>query len=232
MRVLFSRTGSVGNCTVIESASGQLLCIDAGIPYNKVNKEIGYRLHECRNLLLTHQHADHGAYRSVYSNRGMKVYYPEENAVDSAQKPLYEIDCFRVISFPLVHYNSDVTGCPCYGFLIQDTTSGEKLIYCTDTAYIANRFNALEFYCIEANFWEQAEYLDNLDAIEKIVEIRRVNSHLSVQSAVDFLKKQDLSKCKEIRLLHLSGSMTAQERERIIPYIKSEIKREDINVYI
>ena len=241
MEILFSKTGSKGNCSVLKSSSGKLLCIDCGIQYNKVNKGTGYILHECGSLLITHAHNDRTGFLSDFKKMGMNLYCGEETALKSDLNGFCEclknmkqfgVDGFKVIPLAMKHTNSDGSECECYGFLIQDTSSKEKLLWCTDTQFIEYRFPPLDFYCIEANFWEQEEYLDDLDVIEKTVEMRRVRSHMSVQTATDFLKKQDLSKCKEIRLLHISGSMTKAEQERIIPYIQEQIGRKDINVVL
>lgn len=233
MRVLFSRTGSSGNATVIESYDGRLLCIDAGIRYDVVNRAIGYRLHECKNLLVTHLHADHAKYIDDFKKRGMEVYYQGKNIVsDGTITNLMNKDGFEVIYLYVYHTNSDGSECPCYSFLIKDKSSGEKMLWSTDTPYIQYRFNALDIYAIECNYCEQEDYINELDSIEAIVEKRRFNSHMSLQSCAEFLAKQDLSKCKEIRLLHLSHSLTAEERANIVPFIQSKIGRSDIHIEI
>lgn len=241
MKILYSATSSKGNCSVIESYDGTLLCIDAGLKYKNVNREIGYRLHECSTLLLTHGHGDHISDTSDFLRIGMGLYC-SKGTFDTvrlnkrynkiAHKESFCVTGFKIVPFELKHSNSDGSNCPCFGFLIQDIASKDKMLWCTDTKMIPYAFPPLERYCIEANFLEQESYFDDMSSIEKSVEIRRVQSHMSVETAVDFLKKQDLSKCKEIRLLHLSNSMTGEERERIIPYVRSELGMEDMNVVI
>ena len=56
MRVIFSKTGSDGNCTAIESSSGELLIVDSGIALKQVNRQIGYRALSATGVLLTHSH--------------------------------------------------------------------------------------------------------------------------------------------------------------------------------
>lgn len=235
MRIIHSNTSSNGNCSVIESESGALLTIDAGIRYDVVNRAIGYNLHLCRTLLLSHAHKDHCFFASEYRKRGMIQYAGPETCkkIGGTQLPMQKaisVPGFDVISFPLVHTDSTGEPCECLGFLIRDSTSEEMLLWCTDTAYIPFRFPSLDVYALEANFWEQTDYSDILDSIEKSVEIRRNKSHMSVETMVSFLQKQDLSKCKEIRLLHLSHSMTAEEKSNIIPFIQERIKRSDIKI--
>lgn len=244
MKILYSNTSSKGNCSVLESSGGSLLCIDCGIKYEKVNREIGYRLHECENLLLTHGHDDHSIHLNDFKKRGMIAFCGNETAAKSKLSGIYvglyhkkqyedESDGFRWISLSMVHTNSqDGSDCECFGFLIQDKGSGERCLWATDTMMIPYQFPPLDFYCIEANYWSQDDYLEDLEFIEKSVEMRRVRSHMSVETCASFLAKQDLSKCKEVRLLHLSNSMTKAERESIIPFIREKTRRSDLNVII
>ena len=57
MEVLWSKTGSKGNASVI--SDGQtLIQIDAGITPEVVNREINYRLNDVFGVLVTHLHGD------------------------------------------------------------------------------------------------------------------------------------------------------------------------------
>ena len=56
MRVIYSKTGSDGNCTAIESNSGELLIVDCGIALKQVNRQIGYRALQATGLLISHSH--------------------------------------------------------------------------------------------------------------------------------------------------------------------------------
>lgn len=239
MQTLFSSTSSRGNCTVLKSSDGHLLTIDCGIPYETVNRSIGYQLHECKVLLCTHKHSDHVKFINDFRNRGMIACCDSETAVSSKIVGRYcglhdRIEGwgngFRWIPIALHHTNSDGSECPCFGFLIKDNASGEMLLHCTDTQYIKYRFPPINIINIECNYTEQDSYMEDLEAIERAVEMRRVRSHLSLQSCTSFLAKQDLSKCKEVRLLHISDSMTKSEKDNLIPFIRERTGRHDLNV--
>lgn len=239
MRILFSKTSSQGNATVIESSNGNLLCIDCGLKYSDVNKAIGYRLHECRTLLCTHKHLDHTFDMKEYRKRGMFLYAGKDvvhgGMLDGFYGELhhalqFKASGFEIIPLDMEHADSSGEKCKCFGFLIRDKSNGDKMLFATDTMLIPYTFPPLEFYALECNYVETDSYIDDLEAIERAVEMRRVRSHLSLQSCADFLAKQDLSKCKEIRLLHLSHSLTQAERDSLIPYIKNAVWSDDINV--
>lgn len=247
MNILFSRTSSQGNCSVIESGDGHILIIDAGIKYRIVDKAIGYRLHTADALLITHAHKDHTQYLSEFSNIGINTFSGEETRkklmigpwigcfipVDGSTN--ISTNSFNIKPIEMIHTNSDGTPCECYGFLILDKSTGKKMLWATDTQYIKNKFPPLDFYCIECNFFEKNDYEGELDYIEKSVEQRRVQSHMSFESCVKFLKRQDLSKCKEIYLLHLSTKMDDKERNSVVQKmkraLKKELKERNIQIY-
>lgn len=57
MKVLYSKTGSKGNASVISDGKA-LIQIDAGISPEAVNREINYRLNDVFGVLVSHLHGD------------------------------------------------------------------------------------------------------------------------------------------------------------------------------
>lgn len=221
MKLIFSKTGSDGNCSVIESKNGNLIIIDTGIRYKTVDKAIGYRLHEADGYLLTHNHKDHVLYEKDFIKAGL------ENVSN-----FVSTESFILRKIEMVHTNSDGTPCECYGYLILDKSTGEKMLWATDTQYIKNEFHPLDFYCIECNYFETDEYDGELDYIEKSVEMRRARSHMSCESVCKFLEMQDLSKCKEIYLLHISGSVGEKGKLKMIDKVREVLNKKDCNAEI
>lgn len=236
MKIVYSLTSSKGNCSVIESSDGHLLIIDAGIKYKTVDKEIGYRLHKADALLITHVHKDHTAFLTDFTNCGIDTFLGEKTRSELIRGPYIgffitvnentRIDKpgFVVKPIGMQHTNSNGTPCECFGFFIMDKSTGEKMLWATDTQYIKNKFSPLEYYCIESNYFEKNNYDGEFDYLEKSVEQRRLLSHMSFESAIKFLKMQDLSKCKEIRLLHLSNSLSEEDKKKMKRKLRSEIR--------
>lgn len=243
MKILYTKTGSDGNCSVVQSDNGGLLVIDAGIKFDKVNREVGYQLHRAEACLVTHAHADHFAYVKDFLVAGINTYllpetrlkvpknaserYLQEVVIDNQG---YKTESFVFKPVEMVHTNADGTDCPCVGWLILDRANGEKMLWATDTQFIRNRFPALEYYCIETNFFEVDDYAEDIPYLEHSVEQRRVMSHFSVEAAEEFLRQQDLSKCKAVYLLHISHSMGKAQRKELIKRIKKIVGRK-IKVY-
>lgn len=248
MEIIYTRTSSQGNCSVIESGDGHLVIIDAGIKYRQVDKAIGYRLHKADALLITHVHKDHTAFledfifhriKTFISHKtlsGCNIYSSKDSYWFIDESNRLETDGFIVTAFELIHTHSSGNPCECHGFLILDKSTGEKMLWATDTQFIKNKFPPLDFYCIESNYFETDDYTNEIDYIEKKVEQRRFQSHMSFESAVKFLKMQDLSKCKEIRLLHLSSSLSEDDKKKmkrkLRSKIRSEISGKEVKIYV
>ena len=96
------------------------------------------------------------------------------------------------------------------GFLL--AADGEKLLYATDTFYIRYRFPGLTHILLEVNFAQ--DILDaNVESGLSPAHRRRVmRSHMSLETAKDFLRANDLSKVREIWLCHLSDGNSDEER--------------------
>lgn len=101
---------------------------------------------------------------------------------------VYQIGSFKVLPFDLPH---DV---PNLGFLISHPESG-KIMFATDCATIPHKFNGLSTLMVEVNYEDSIMTSD-----------RAVGRHLSLDTALKFIKKQDLSHVHNIILLHLSAS--------------------------
>ena len=217
MNVIYSKTGSKGNASVITDGN-TFIQIDAGIQPDKVNREINYRLSKVKGVLTSHGHGDHAAYIDRYLKLGIKVYanedvwsktvlsWPTRNAVTIEAGKQFKIGTFIIVPFDVYHINSDGSDCPNLGFLIYSSVTKEKLLWATDCSYIENRFPPLDYICVECNYVDVDDYKSELEYMNGFVEKRRVRSHLSLNRCVDFLKQQDLSRIKEIRLLHLTES--------------------------
>lgn len=59
METLVSVTGSKGNATVISDGE-TMLQIDCGVGYNNVNSLCGYKLYECKDVIVSHGHSING----------------------------------------------------------------------------------------------------------------------------------------------------------------------------
>lgn len=240
MDVIYSKTGSDGNCSILRGKNSQYI-IDCGIGYKKIDKAIGYELFQSDGIFITHHHGDHMAHIKDFNKLGIEIYVNKET---SLKPPLngyanvvllndeqLSVKDFIVKPFSLVHtsHSKDensktvIMPCECTGFLFYEKDTKEKLLWITDTAYVKNVFPPVEYICVECNYIDTVLTEEYLKENNAFVEQRRFGSHMSLNTCINFLKAQDLSKCKQIRLLHLSNSLDSLQKKYIYDTIKLSV---------
>jgi len=185
---------SAGNCYLLQSGT-ETLIIEAGIRLQEVKKALNYDLSNVVGCVCSHVHGDHFKYHRDYAKAGIDIYANEDCLSDYVGHRghimtagcLYRIGEFRVIPFAVPH------NVPTFGFLIQHTECG-KLLFVTDAAYISNKFVGLNNIMVEVN------YEDSI-----LTNDRAIGKHQSLDTAITFLKANDLSHVQNIILLHLSS---------------------------
>ena len=135
-------------------------------------------------------------YMSESTRKNLDLDLIEVNQVTAGDQ--FKIGTFTIKTFPVFH---DV---PNMGFLIKSDLGG-KMVFITDCGYCNNRFDDLEIIAIECNY-DQDRLFENIEAgdINRGRAVRTIQTHLSLENVIIFLKDTDLSKCREIHLLHLS----------------------------
>lgn len=242
MKIVCSKTGSSGNFSIITDGNSYL-AIDAGLKIDKCQQISKYQLHKINGIIITHNHSDHISHLKDFIKMGKVVYAPEDvwhkignlgaykrycKSLSSLRTKGIEIGSFIIKPFKVKHLNSDLTECNNYGYLIYSKVTKEKMLWITDCAYINNTFPPVDYICIECNYVDIENYTEEeLNYISNIsVEKRRFDSHLSLSRCIKFLKKQDLSKIKFIKLLHLSESQ-GNIKQTILDKMQDEFKGVD-----
>ena len=206
-------TGSSGNCYRIDDGKTALL-LEAGLPIKKIKAGCDFDLSGISGCLVTHEHGDHACAMNDVMKAGVNVYATEGTAVaagattyrlhllktagtDSLGNPRYcsfRIGTFLVKPFLVKHDAAEPVG-----YLITSTATGECLLFMTDAYYTEYTFPDLTHIMIEANY--SADPLSNDPRAHRL---RR--SHMSIENCIEMLKANDLSRCAEIWLIHLSSS--------------------------
>ena len=204
-------SGSSGNAYLIGDGHTRLL-LDAGIPFKRIQIGCGFRTSSIDGCLVTHRHGDHAAAVPKLLQRGITVYsnadvaglYLGVQSVDALRE--FRIGTFHVLPFGAEH---DV---PCYGYQVASEETGERLVYITDSAYIRYTFTGLTHLMIEANYAEDI-MLGNVrdDKIPFPLAERVAGTHMSIETLLDLLRSNDMSKVRQIYLLHLSDNNSDAE---------------------
>lgn len=209
MEIKVLASGSDGNCYIVSDGKTKIM-LECGIKYDSIQKALNYNLSDISACLISHAHSDHSLSCDKIFKAGIDLYMGNETAAaiknnkfifnDISDKQQFEVGTFIIIPFENYHLNSDGSGCECFGFLIYSQETDENLLFATDTAFILNRFKNLDYIMIEVNYIDDLIDADGVQEMEK----RRLKSHMSLNTAIDFLKATDLSKVKQIYALHLS----------------------------
>ncbi|MCI9246861.1 MAG: hypothetical protein HFJ30_07095 [Clostridia bacterium] len=96
---------------------------------------------------------------------------------------------------------------------MQNNETKEKLLYATDTYYIKYKFKKLNYLLIECNYISEIakENIQN-NTINKSRYTRLLESHLSLENLINFLKANDLSNTKKIVICHLSDQNSNEQQ--------------------
>jgi phosphoribosyl 1,2-cyclic phosphodiesterase len=134
---------------------------------------------------------------------------PYHNVNVLQPKKVYEIGSFKVQPFELKH---DVQN---FGYLLNHPESG-LFPFITDTHYCPFKFPGMNNILVEANYDDKIIERKLLAGTGNMyVRNRVIMSHLEIDTTIDFLKANDLSKVNNIVLLHLSeGNSNAADFQK------------------
>lgn len=199
-------TGSKGNAYLLENEQEALL-IECGVNILDIKKAVNFNLSKISGCLVTHEHGDHAKSIDEVMKAGIDTYATKGTFSKALknhrmkiipQQGQFQVGNFKVISFPTIH---DVAE-PC-GFLIYHADCGVTL-FLTDTVYSNFTFKGLNNIIVEANY--DTEIIDAKLGDRKFLRDRIYNSHMSLDTCLQFLQANDLSAVNNIVLIHLSDS--------------------------
>lgn len=208
MQLKVVNTGSVGNCYILETEA-QALMIECGVNFNLIKQALDFNIGKVVGVLLTHEHNDHAKSIKEVVNAGLNVYcsYGTSAAVGINShriKPMvkmtdYQIGEFKVRAFDVEHDVKEP-----FGFLIHHNECG-NVLFLTDSFMCRYKFKDLNNIIIEANYCKNIVRRRLLEkGIHEAVRDRVIESHMSIDTCIDLLKANDLSKVNNIVLIHLS----------------------------
>jgi len=209
MELKILSTGSDGNCYQLKSKTGDSILIECGLPFKKIKEGIDFDLVNISGCLLSHEHKDHARCPQELINAGIQVISSFDTA--SALKlnnptcvmagDLFEVGEFKVKAFKVEHDAIEP-----FGFLIYHDEMG-LMVFATDTKSLDYEIAGVNHWLIEANFSETI-MLKNIetDKLNAFLANRVYQNHMSIETTIEVLKKNDLSTCRSITLIHLSAN--------------------------
>lgn len=209
-------SSSRGNCYRVTDGSSPLL-LECGISWKRIQQGLNFKTSELAGCLVSHSHKDHCKAAQDVIKAGIDTYLSHDTAAALGLtghriKEITALQQFRIGTWTILPFETE-HDCPgSLGFLLANT-SGDKLLFITDSYYCKYKFNGLTHIMIEANY--AADILQaNVEsgAVPESMRRRLIQSHFSLANVKEFLKANDLSQVRGIHLLHLSDGNSDSER--------------------
>lgn len=214
MKIKVLASGSTGNSYIItDEVSGVSILLDAGIPVKEIQRGCGFKLSKVAGCLITHCHKDHSKAAKDLMKLGVDVYMSKGTAnecgldghrlhiVAGAGKP-FRVGPFLVKAFDVEHDAPEPLG-----FLVDIPEAQERLLYLTDSYYTKYRFSGLTHIMAECNY-DMDVLMENLRSgvVPSVLAPRILKSHMNLDNLLDMLRVNDLSRLRQVWLIHLSDN--------------------------
>lgn len=188
MKLIISGSSSQGNSYALQSDSGEILLIEAGIPLKEVKRAIGYKTSKVVGCITSHVHGDHAKYIPEYLKAGISVSSNDEVAekypgVDTMSENItFRFGNFGGTPFEVQHDAKN------FGYLIHEPSYG-TIFFATDCYNLHFCIQGCKTYLAECNYSDAI--LDKAVAEGKTPRSQadRVRlSHMSLEHAVSWLQ--------------------------------------------
>ena len=199
-------SSSAGNAYIVSDQDTRIL-LECGGSHKKLQKLSGFALNEFQACLVSHEHKDHSKAVAELISRGMTVYMSQGTAEElnvEAVNLIEHMEQFNVGSLDIVPFTTFHDAAEPLGFLIKSQVDGDVLAFATDTVNLRYQFPGLNILAIEANY--DKNILERCERMPEKVRHRITNSHMEIDTLCDYLRSLDLSRCREVHLLHLSDA--------------------------
>ena len=202
-------TGSSGNLYLVYNEDTRIL-LECGIPKEEIisnlRKKDNLRLSKLNGCIISHCHNDHcksieyvNQYLPVYANSSVFEKH-SFNGFVIAHNSNFEIGSIRIKPIEVKHGKT-----PNLAFIFRDNDN--TIFWGTDFSYVQNLRNfKFDSIYIEINYIEDFIKENFTEGSEDYIKVlRQINTHMGLEIAINYiLKLWDLSRCKEINVIHMS----------------------------
>ena len=211
-------SGSTGNSYALDDGRSVLL-LEAGISGKRIMQGYKELLPRVAGCLISHEHQDHAKGAAELARRGIPLYASAGTfgAIRDIQNPytlhtirareavqIYSQDG-REVLWTVLPWEAQHDAAEPLGFLIQSRTTGEKVLFATDTYYIPYTFQGLNYIFLECNYSRELLQKAIEEGRTAMKQTRRLyQSHFGLHNVLDMLRANDLSQVQRIYLIHIS----------------------------
>jgi len=199
-------SSSKGNLYTIDDGYTKLM-LECGLPWRDIQSKLDFGVSQIAGCLVTHEHLDHARAVPDLMKTGIDCYMSQgtAQALKLSGHRLHIIEAlvqFSIGTWAIKPFSGRHAAAEPLCFLMANQ-SAERLLFATDTAYIANTFEGLTHVMIEANYaMPILKYKTGASLLRQSI----IGDHMSLDTLIRMLRANDLSKVEEIHLLHLSNN--------------------------
>lgn len=221
-------SSSHGNAYIVSDGKTKLL-LECGVSFKKLQQLTKFNLSTLHGCFVTHEHQDHAQAVRKVAESGVPVYMTRGTA-DALDIPEKVFECLNEIkagvqitvgSMDILPFETFHDAREPVGFCIQSREDGDIVVFATDTVNLPYNFPGVTTLAVEANY--QTSILERCERMPEKTKHRITNTHMEVDKLVTILHRMDLSRCREIILLHLSDATSHEGQfihkvERAVPH--------------
>ena len=213
-------SSSKGNAYTLTSPGAAPLLIEAGLPIRQLRERIGFSLSGYAGCIVSHEHGDHAkgvkdllkagvdCWMSSGTAQALDVFgHHRTNLIHTGER--HHVGPWGVTAFALAHDAAEPLG-----FLV--SLGDDRLLFVPDTAYIETGFFGVTIAALECN--HVGDILDEnvrIGRVDASLADRIRRSHMSLEGMIRMLKANDLGRCRQIYLLHLSDANSDEQRMKL-----------------
>ena len=208
-------SSSKGNCYLVRNEE-TIILLECGVDKKSLLKYLmgmGINIAQINACLTTHSHTDHSLivdyvsdYIDTYGTRELHNKY--NNIIELESKKPIRIGTIKVLPISVEHASCENNA---FIFLDKDST----IFFGTDFSLMEQNVSNFAFdkIYIECNYNDELLDMTLKENDEQNYKyIRQVSAHLSSSNCILHLKHFNLSKCKEIVLLHPSSFLIGKKK--------------------
>lgn len=211
MRFEALASSSKGNAYLVSDGDTHIL-LECGVTHKKLLQLVGFELSQVNACLITHEHKDHSSCIKRLLEDCVQVYLTRGTAEalelpDSLMELAHEIKAgeqFTVGSVDILPFETFHDAAEPVGFCMQSRVDGDIFVYAIDTVNLPYQFPGVGVLAVEANF--DKGILERCEKMPEKVRHRVSNTHMEIDVLCSILRRMDLSRCREIHLMHLSDA--------------------------
>jgi len=209
-------SGSSGNCYLVDDGKSQLI-IEAGVRFDKVEQAMDFNFRKLAGILISHEHGDHSKYISKFWKRTSAEFYATAGtfkALNLHGSRYYRITPKKptvVGSWIVTAFNVEHDAAEPVGFLLENS-SGERMLYVTDTYFVKYRFKNVNKMLVEMNYSKDIAMKNEQNGdLNHSLENRLYTSHFEMNNSLAFIKANTSKELQDVTLIHLSDLNSNEE---------------------